>query len=210
MESIGEMIRRLRQEKGEPIRVLAAFLQIDQALMSKMERGLRIPTREQVENLAHYFGADRQMMLVAWLSDRIMHEIEGEDFAGEALQVAEEKVIYQRSRLVDRPTLIRSLRQFFDQDGRIKRAWLFGSFARGDEHSTSDIDLMVEEDNSQRFSYFDLSDIQFRLEQLVHRKIDIGFAKGLKKHAAQHIQNEAVLIYEKQKRKRQGTAPTYH
>ncbi len=198
MESIGEMIRRLRQEKGEPIRVLAAFLQIDQALMSKMERGLRMPTREQVEKLAHYFGADRQRMLVAWLSDRIIHEIEGEDFAGEALQVAEEKVVYQRSRLVDRKTIIRSLRRYFDQDGRIKRAWLFGSFARGDEHSTSDIDLMIEEENSQKFSYFDLSDIQFRLEQLVHRKIDIGFAKGLKKHAAQHIQNEAILIYEKQ------------
>jgi predicted nucleotidyltransferase len=198
MESIGEMIRRLRQEKGEPIRVLAAFLQIDQALMSKMERGLRNPTREQVEKLAHYFSVDRQMMLVAWLSDRIVHEVEGEDFAGEALQVAEEKVFYQRSRLVDRKTLIKSLRHFFDQDGRIKRAWLFGSFARGDEHSTSDIDLMVEEENSQKFSYFDLSDIQFRLEQMIHRKIDIGFAKGLKKQAAQHIQNEAVLIYEKQ------------
>jgi predicted nucleotidyltransferase/plasmid maintenance system antidote protein VapI len=200
MESIGEMIRRLRLEKGEPIRVLAAFLQIDQALMSKMERGLRNPTREQVEKLAHYFGVDRQMMLVAWLSDRIVHEVEGEDFAGEALQVAEEKVVYQRSRLVERKTLIRSLQQFFDQDGRIKRAWLFGSFARGDEHSTSDIDLMVEEENSQKFSYFDLSDIQFQLEQLIHRKVDIGFVNGLKKHAAQHIQNEAVLIYEKQYR----------
>jgi len=198
MESIGNMIRRLRQEKGEPMRVLAAFLQIDQALMSKMERGLRNPTREQVEKLAHYFGADRQMMLVAWLSDRIVREIEDEDFAGEALQVAEEKVAYQRSRLVDRKTLIRSLRQFFDQDGRIKRAWLFGSLARGDEHSTSDIDLMVEEDSSEKFSYFDLSDIQYQLEQMIHRKIDIGFAKGLKKHAAQNIQNEAVLIYEKQ------------
>lgn len=96
MESIGEMIRRLREEKGEPLRVLAAYLQIDQAVMSKIETGQRKPAKEQVEKLAKYFGADKKEMLIAWLSDRIVYEIEGESLAKEALKVAEEKIKYQK------------------------------------------------------------------------------------------------------------------
>jgi len=96
MENVGEMIRRLREEKGEPLRVLAAHLQVDQAVMSKIERGQRKPTKEQVEKLAKYFGADKKEMLIAWLSDRIVYEIEGESLAKEALKVAEEKIKYQK------------------------------------------------------------------------------------------------------------------
>lgn len=95
MDSVGEMIRRLREEKGEPLRVLAAHLQVDQAVMSKIERGQRKPTKKQVEKLAKYFGADKKQMLIAWLSDRIVYEIEGESLAREALKVAEEKIKYK-------------------------------------------------------------------------------------------------------------------
>lgn len=94
MENIGGMIRRLRVEKGDPLRVLAAHLQVDQAVMSKIERGQRKPTKEQVEKLAKYFGADKKQMIITWLSDRIVYEIEGESLAKEALKVAEEKVKY--------------------------------------------------------------------------------------------------------------------
>ena len=98
MESVGEMIRRLREEKGEPLRVLAAHLQVDQAVMSKIETGQRKPTKEQVEKLAKYFGADKKQMLIAWLSDRIVYEIEGESLAKEALKVAEKKIEYQKRK----------------------------------------------------------------------------------------------------------------
>ncbi len=96
MESIGEMIRRLREAKGEPLRVLAAYLKVDQAVMSKIETGHRKPAKEQIEKLAKYFGADKNEMLIAWLSDRIVYEIKGESLANEALKVAEEKIKYQK------------------------------------------------------------------------------------------------------------------
>ncbi|MFH1319138.1 MAG: helix-turn-helix transcriptional regulator [Bacteroidota bacterium] len=94
MESIGEIIRRLREKKGEPLRKVAAYLDVDQAVLSKVERGQRKVTKEHVEKLAKYFGADKKEMLVAYLSDRILYEIEGEKLAKEALKVAEEKIEY--------------------------------------------------------------------------------------------------------------------
>ena len=95
MDSLGDTIRRLREEKELPLRTVAAYLDIDQAILSKMERGQRKASREQVVKLAKYFKVKENELLVAWLSDRVVYEIEDEEVALEALQVAEEHIKYQ-------------------------------------------------------------------------------------------------------------------
>ena len=94
MDSLGETIRKLREDKELPLRTVAAFLDIDQAILSKIERGQRKPTREQVVKLAAYFKVKENDLLVAWLSDKLVYEVEDEDMALKALQVAEERVAY--------------------------------------------------------------------------------------------------------------------
>ncbi len=98
MDSFGETIRKLREEKELPLRTVAAFLDIDQAILSKIERGQRKSTREQVVKLAGYFKVKENDLLIAWLSDKVVYELEDEDMALKALQVAEEKVKYQKSK----------------------------------------------------------------------------------------------------------------
>jgi predicted nucleotidyltransferase len=173
--------------------VLAAHLQVDQAVMSKIETGRRKPSRKQVEKLADYFGADKDKMLIAWLSDRIADDLEGESLAGEALQVAKEKVAYSSFKSTNRQTILAKIESFFDRDNQIQKVWIFGSFARGEEGPDSDKYLMVEENKHLKFSYFDLADVQYRLEKLIQRKVDIGFSET----ASPHIFKQAVLIYEK-------------
>ncbi len=202
MERIGDILRKLRAEKGEPLRKVAAYLDMDQAILSKIERGKRKATKKQVEKLAKYFGADKKELLVAWLSDRIMYVIEEEEFVEEALKVAEEQVAYEKFNKVDRKTIFRKIKQIFQNDGRVKRVWIFGSFARNDDRPGSDIDLMIEEIPNKKFSYFDLADIQHKLEIALQRKIDIGFASHLREPAAENIRQEARLIYENRKRKK--------
>ncbi len=94
MESLGDTIRKLREDKELPLRTVAAFLDIDQAILSKIERGQRKPSREQVVKLAEYFKVKENDLLVAWLSDKLVYEVEDEDMALKALQVAEERVKY--------------------------------------------------------------------------------------------------------------------
>ena len=94
MESFGDTIRKLREKTELPLRTVAAFLDIDQAILSKVERGHRKPTREQVVKLAGYFKVKENDLLIAWLSDKVVYEVEDEDMALKALQVAEEKVKY--------------------------------------------------------------------------------------------------------------------
>jgi HTH-type transcriptional regulator, competence development regulator len=94
MDSLGDTIRKLRENKELPLRTVAAFLDIDQAILSKIERGQRRPTREQVVKLAAYFKVKENDLLVTWLSDKVVYEVEDEEMALKALQVAEERVKY--------------------------------------------------------------------------------------------------------------------
>ena len=94
MDSLGDTVRKLREGMELPLRTVAAFLGIDQAILSKIERGQRKPTREHVVKLAEYFKVKENDLLVAWLSDKLVYEVEDEDIALKALQVAEEKVTY--------------------------------------------------------------------------------------------------------------------
>ncbi len=98
MDNLGDIIRKLREEKELPLRTVAAYLDIDQAILSKIERGQRKATREQVVKLAEYFKVKENDLLVAWLSDKLVNEVQDEDLALQAMQVAEEKVKYAKTK----------------------------------------------------------------------------------------------------------------
>lgn len=97
MEKFGEKIRRLREEKGIYLRQVASFLEIDQALLSKIERGERKAKRDQVIKLARYYKSDKDEFLTSWLSDKIVSDLDSEKNAIDILKVAEEKIKYKKS-----------------------------------------------------------------------------------------------------------------
>jgi transcriptional regulator with XRE-family HTH domain len=93
-ETIGEKLRHIREEKELPLRRVAALLDIDVAILSKMERGERKITKEVVIKLADIYDYNVDELLVSFLSDKILYEIQDEDLGIEALKVAEERVKY--------------------------------------------------------------------------------------------------------------------
>lgn len=93
-ETIGEKLRHIREEKELPLRKVAALLDIDVAILSKMERGERKITKEIVLKLADIYDYNPDELLVSFLSDKILYEIQDEDLGIEALKVAEERAKY--------------------------------------------------------------------------------------------------------------------
>lgn len=93
-KTIGQQIRELRESKELPLRKVAAAIDIDQSILSKIERGERKATRELITKLARLFNVDEKQMLINYFSDRVLYEIANEDFASDILKVAEEKVKY--------------------------------------------------------------------------------------------------------------------
>ena len=98
MDSLGNRIKQLREKQELPLRTVAAFLDIDQAVLSKIEHGHRKATREQVTNLAKYFKTDEDELIVAWLSDKLAYELQDENLSKEALKAAEKKVDYLKKK----------------------------------------------------------------------------------------------------------------
>jgi predicted nucleotidyltransferase/plasmid maintenance system antidote protein VapI len=197
MENLGTTIRKLREENQLPLRVVAAYLDIDQAILSKMERGQRKSTREQVVKLAEYFKVNEENLLVAWLSDKLVYEVADEQIALKALRAAEEKIAYKAYKKTDRRAIIRKIKNYLTKDGRVTKAWLFGSFARGEDNFKSDIDMMIEVPQDSRFSLFDLADIQYYLEKLIDKKVDLVMSEGVKPHVMNRIHHDLIIVYEK-------------
>lgn len=92
MDSLGSTIKQLREKLELPLRTVAAYLDIDQAVLSKIEHGHRKATREQVLQLAKYFKVNEDELIVAWLSDKLANEVQDEDLAKQALKAAEKKI----------------------------------------------------------------------------------------------------------------------
>lgn len=72
--SFGEMIRELRKQRGDPLRVVAAAVEIDTTLLSKLERGERFPTEQQVNRLARHFNVAVDELRARAIADKIIYE----------------------------------------------------------------------------------------------------------------------------------------
>ena len=79
----------------------------------------------------------------------------------------------------------------------IEKAWVFGSYARGEENHKSDIDIMVRFDKDARISLFDYVGIMNDLEDLFHKKIDLVEEGQLRHWAQESVENDKILVYER-------------
>ena len=96
-ETLGEKLRQIREQNELPLRKVSALLDIDVAILSKMERGERKLSKEVVLKLADIYKCNPEVLLVLFLSEKIMYEIQDEDLGIEALKVAEERAKYLKA-----------------------------------------------------------------------------------------------------------------
>lgn len=90
--NFSDRIRSLREEKGLLQRHLAAELQIDTPMFSKIERGERRAKRGQVLQLAKLLEVKEDELMPLWLSDQILDIIKNERFGLASLKIAEKKL----------------------------------------------------------------------------------------------------------------------
>lgn len=90
---LGKRIKELRGENGVLQRQLAALLEIDTPMFSKIERGDRRAKRSQVVQLANYFNVDEKELLTLWVADKVLDAIEDEDeYKHDAIKVAQDVI----------------------------------------------------------------------------------------------------------------------
>jgi len=196
MLSFAGKIRELRLQKGDPLRKVAAFLDIDQAILSKIENGKRTATRENAVKLEEYYGVEQGTLLVLWLSDKIIREVSGEEQAIEAIALAEKRIGYLSAEPITKAQIIKKVKEYFRNQNKVKKAWLFGSYTRGDHDIESDIDILVHVPDKKSFTLFDLAEIKYQLEKLIPAKVDVVMEGAVNREILKRITPEMILIYE--------------
>lgn len=86
------------------------------------------------------------------------------------------------------------IRSYFS-DKPVVRAFLFGSFVRGEANEESDIDLLVELDYDKMTSGLQFISMQLKLQQLLNRKVDLVSSQGVSKYIQPFIEREKKLLY---------------
>ena len=100
MKTVGQIVRAKRESLGLLLRQVASYLDIDQAILSKIERNERKPSKDNIIKLAEILKLDKEDLLVQFMSEKIAYEIADEDCASKVLKVAEQKINYIKSNLV--------------------------------------------------------------------------------------------------------------
>ena len=86
------ILRELREAKGLLLREVRAKLSLVPTILSKIDQGKLRLTKEQVESLTDFYKNRKNEVIIAWLSDKLVYEVQNEDVALQAMQVAEDKI----------------------------------------------------------------------------------------------------------------------
>ena len=96
-----------------------------------------------------------------------------------SMNINKENIEKIRTYLTDKPVL---------------KAYLFGSYVRGEATENSDIDLLVELDYSQTIG-LQFIQMQLDLEALLGKKVDLVSTKGISKYIEPIVNQEKQLVY---------------
>ena len=79
----------------------------------------------------------------------------------------------------------------------ILKAWLFGSWARGEQTRDSDVDLLVVYDDKARVSLLKHASMIVDLEEILNRHVDLVEDGTLLPFAVESANRDKKLIYER-------------
>ena len=91
--------------------------------------------------------------------------------------------------------MIKLIAEYFKTQPVLK-AWLFGSYSRGEQRLDSDVDILILPDKSQHFSLFTLSGMYEDLKNLLGCEVDLITDDGLKPFARESVECDKILIYD--------------
>lgn len=72
---------------------------------------------------------------------------------------------------------------------------LFGSVARGEDRSDSDVDLAVEIEDGRAFSLIRMEETRLLLEDALRRPVDLGEIDGFRPQVRAAFERDKILIF---------------
>ena len=93
MESLGQYLREVREGLNLPLQEVYNRTNIDVTLLSRIENGRRLPTKEQMQLLVRLYGCNEHKSLVLLGTEKVLFTLDGDnEYKLEVIQSVSEKV----------------------------------------------------------------------------------------------------------------------
>lgn len=92
MDSLGEIFRKEREKRGLLLRHVASSIDMDQAVLSKIEREERKATKQQLIHLIQFYDLDEKAIMVEWHSQQLLKQLKSEVYAIDILNQSIKKL----------------------------------------------------------------------------------------------------------------------
>jgi len=130
------------------------------------------------------------------MSTQIMEQQEQSNSRLDSAESPQKKPMMSTNR-PERQMMQETIAEYFKTQPVLK-AWLFGSFARGEETPRSDVDILFVPDYSGKpFTLFTHGGMLMDLQELLNRKVDLVVEGTLRPYAAETANRDKILIYER-------------
>lgn len=93
-------------------------------------------------------------------------------------------------------SMTKTIAEYFKTQPVLK-AWLFGSYSRGEHRSDSDVDILVQYDRSHPIGLFRISKMHLTLQDLLGRDVDLVDEETLYPWITESVNKDKELIYER-------------
>jgi predicted nucleotidyltransferase len=101
------------------------------------------------------------------------------------------------SKQLDKTNILNYLKEHyseFQEKFHVEKIGLFGSYARDNATSSSDIDIVFEVDQNSKFSMFQYLKLNKRLEDAFELKVDLVRESNIKDSLKPYIQKDVIYV----------------
>jgi uncharacterized protein len=96
--------------------------------------------------------------------------------------------------LSDIQTNLSQLKPFLQQAYQVVQVGIFGSYVRGEQTPTSDLDILIEFAPEARFGLVKFCELENYLSETLNLKVDLVMKAGLKPHIGDRILSEVIYL----------------
>jgi HTH-type transcriptional regulator, competence development regulator len=195
IKSFGQLIRDQREAKGYPLRKVAAALEIDQAILCKIELGQRNANESYIKPLSALLDIDENQLLVSLQVEQILQVVHFDTIGLAALELvaAEVKAFIHKS--AHREYQLDKMRAVFRNFQRVTKAF---AYDLGDPHTEPyDRKLLrfaVEIDHKYTGVY-SLSELQRSLQSTLNKPTNVEYLETLHPETLSQLRPVMELIY---------------
>lgn len=90
--------------------------------------------------------------------------------------------------------ILQAQKPYLAQKYGVKEIGVFGSYVRGEQTRTSDLDILIELEKPVRIDLLDLVEMENYLSHLLQVKVDVVIKENLKRRIGRNILQETVML----------------